>query len=123
MWSAAQGKRGRSVYFRKFRPTSPRAHCSMFRLHAFIASVLLCLAAGQALGASNSDAAAFAAAVEKARAEQLDVLAPKAFAAAVQASQAATREAERGRSPDKVAARVQEGQAALQRARSVADGA
>src|SRR5688500_8588343 len=95
----------------------------MFRINAFITSVMLCLATGQALGASNSDAAAFAAAVEKARAEQLDMFAPKAFAAAVQASQAASREAERGRAAEKVASRVQEGQTALQRARSVADGA
>lgn len=95
----------------------------MFRVHAFIASIMVCLAAGQAFGASNSDAAAFAASVEKARAEQLDVFSPKAFAAAVQASQAASREAERGRGTEKIATRVQEGQAALQRARSVADGA
>lgn len=98
----------------------------MFRVSAFIASVMLCLAAGhagQALGASNTDAAAFAAAVEKARAEKLDMFAPKAFAAALQASAAATKEAERGRAAEKVATRVQEGEAALQRARSVADRA
>lgn len=95
----------------------------MSRLHALIASVMLCLAAGQAFGASSSDAAAFAAEVEKARTEQLDVFAPKAFAAAVQASQAATREAQRGRSAERIADRVQEGRESLQRARSVANTA
>lgn len=96
----------------------------MFQLSALIVVVFLGLAAGPALAAAapgNVDAAALAAAVEKARADRLDVYAPKAFAAAVQASQNATKEAERGRGTDKIAARVQEGEAALQRARSVAD--
>jgi OOP family OmpA-OmpF porin len=98
----------------------------MFQLSALIVVVFLGLAAGPALAAAapgNVDAAALAAAVEKARADRLDVYAPKAFAAAVQASQNATKEAERGRGTDKIAARVQEGEAALQRARSVADAA
>lgn len=95
----------------------------MVQVFALIVVTFLSLAAGPARAAANSDAAALAAAVEKARAEQVDVLAPRAFAAAVQASQNATREAERGRAPERVATRVQEGQAALQKARSVADSA
>ena len=95
----------------------------MVQLFALIVVVFLSLAGGPALAASNIDAAALAAAVEKGRAEQLDVLAPRAFASAVQASQNATKEAERGRATEKVAARVQEGEAALQKARSVAASA
>ncbi len=51
------------------------------------------------------------------------MLAPKTFAAAVQASQNATKEAERGRGTEKIPARVQEGEAALQKARTVAANA
>jgi outer membrane protein OmpA-like peptidoglycan-associated protein len=94
-----------------------------FPVTGLIICVFLAAAAGPALAASSIDAAALAAAVEKARADQLDVLAPKAFAAAVQASQNATREAERGRAAERIAARIQEGEAALQRARSAADNA
>ena len=95
----------------------------MAQVFALIVVTFLSLAAGPAPAAANSDAAALAAAVEKAREEQLDVLAPRAFAAAVQASQNATKEAERGRAAERVATRVQEGQAALQKARTVADSA
>jgi outer membrane protein OmpA-like peptidoglycan-associated protein len=99
----------------------------MFQLFAPIVATcvfaFLSLTAGPAWAASNVDAAGLAAAVEKARADKLDVFAPKAFAAAVQASQNATKEAERGRNPERVATRVQEGEAALQKARSVADTA
>ncbi len=95
----------------------------MAQVFALIVFAFLSLAAGPASAATSSDAAALAAAVEKARAEQLDALAPRTFAAAVQASQNATREAERGRAPERIAARIQEGEAALQKARSVADAA
>lgn len=95
----------------------------MFQQFVPIVVALLCLAAGPALAAADTDAAALAAAVEKARTEQLDVLAPRAFGTAVQASLNATKEAERGRGAEKIAARVQEGQAALQKARTVAQSA
>ena len=85
---------------------------------AFVGSFVVTASA-----ASAGDAAAFAAAVEKARADRLDVLAPKAFVAALQASQAASKDAERGRAADKIAARVQEGEAALQKAKTVAASA
>lgn len=93
----------------------------MFQSFALI--VALFLAAGPAFAAGSADAAALAAAVEKARADRLDVLAPKAFAQAVQASQNATKDAERGRGTEKINARVQEGEAALQKARTVAESA
>lgn len=95
----------------------------MSQLFALILVVFLGLAGGPALAADTMDAAALAAAVEQGRAEQLDVLAPRTFAAAVQASQNASREAERGRSAERIAARVQEGEAALQKARTVAENA
>jgi OOP family OmpA-OmpF porin len=95
----------------------------MFQLSALIVVVFLSLAGGQVLAASNIDAAGLAAAIEQGRTEQLDVLAPRAFAQAVQASQNATKEAERGRASEKIATRVQEGQAALEKARSVAASA
>jgi OOP family OmpA-OmpF porin len=95
----------------------------MSQLFALIVLISLSLVGGPALAAGNVDAAALAAAVEKGRTEQLDVLAPRAFAAAVQASQNATKEAERGRGPERIATRVQEGEAALQKARSVAASA
>lgn len=95
----------------------------MLQIFALIVFAFLGLAADPALAAGNADAAALAAAVEKARADHLDVFAPKAFATAVQASQNATKEAERGRGTERIAARVQEGEAALQRARSIAGAA
>jgi OOP family OmpA-OmpF porin len=95
----------------------------MPQLFALIVVVFLGLAGSPVLAANTMDAAALAAAIEQARAEQLDVLAPRTFAAAVQASQNASREAERGRSAERVAARVQEGEAALQKARAVAESA
>lgn len=69
------------------------------------------------------DTAALSAAIEKARSEQVDVLAPTNFAAAVEAHQAATKGAAKGRSAEKVRARVQEGDAALQRAVTAAESA
>ncbi|MBL8267310.1 OmpA family protein [Steroidobacter sp.] len=95
----------------------------MFQSFVLLVVAAVSLAAAPALAAANTDAAALAAAVEKARADQIDALAPKAFAAALQASQNATKEAERGRGTEKIAARVQEGEAALQKARTVAANA
>jgi outer membrane protein OmpA-like peptidoglycan-associated protein len=95
----------------------------MFQLSALIVVLFLSLAGGPVLAAGNIDAAGLAAAVEQGRQEQLDVLAPRTFAQAVQASQNATKEAERGRATEKVAARVQEGEAALEKARTIAANA
>jgi OmpA-OmpF porin, OOP family len=85
--------------------------------------VLLLALTGVAHAAQDIDAAALAAALDKARAEQVDALAPTSFAAAVEAQQAAVKDAAKGRNADKVRARVQEGEAALRRATTAAAGA
>jgi OOP family OmpA-OmpF porin len=79
--------------------------------------------ASVASAAQDLDSAALAAAIGKARSEQVDALAPKSFAAAVQAQDNAAKEAARGRSPDKVRTRLQEGEAALRRATAAAAAA
>jgi len=85
--------------------------------------ILLLALTGVARAAQDIDAAALAAAIEKARSEQVDALAPTNFAAAVEAQQAAVKDAEKGRKADKVHAKVQEGEAALSRATTAAAGA
>jgi OOP family OmpA-OmpF porin len=87
----------------------------------FIVGLLALTGAGQA--AQDLDAAGLAAALDKARTEQVDALAPKNFAAAVEAHDAAVKDAARGRNADKVRARVQEGEAALRRATAAAAAA
>ncbi|HKS54327.1 MAG TPA: OmpA family protein [Steroidobacteraceae bacterium] len=84
--------------------------------------VLLALA-GPAQAAQDMDAAALGAALDKARGEQVDALSPKNFAAAVEAHDAAVKDAAKGRKEDKVRARVQEGEAALGRATAAAAAA
>ena len=76
-----------------------------------------------ARAAQDIDAAALGAAIDKARSEQVDALAPSNFAAAVEAQQAAVKDAAKGRRTDKVSAKVQEGEAALSRATTAAAGA
>jgi len=85
--------------------------------------VVLLALAGVAQAAENLDAAALAAAIDKARSEQVDALSPKNFAAAVEAHDAAVKDAARGKKDDKVRAKVQEGEAALQRATAAAASA
>lgn len=85
--------------------------------------VLLLTLTGVAHAAQDIDAAALAAAIDKARSEQVDALAPTSFEAAVEAQQAAAKDAAKGRKADKVGAKVQEGQAALSRATTAAAGA
>jgi OOP family OmpA-OmpF porin len=64
----------------------------------------------------SPDVKALSAAIEKARGEQLDALSPGNFAQAVEAHEAAAKEAARGRNAERVRERVQEGTSALQRA-------
>lgn len=78
---------------------------------------------GAAQAAQDIDSAGLAAALDKARSEQVDALAPTNFAAAVEARDAAVKDAGRGRNADKVRARVQEGEAALRRATTAAAAA
>ncbi len=85
--------------------------------------VAMLLLTGVAHAAQDLDSAALAAALDKARSEQVDVLAPTNFAAAVQAHDAAAKDAARGRNADRVRARVQEGEAALRRATTAAAAA
>ncbi|MGH8236469.1 MAG: OmpA family protein [Steroidobacteraceae bacterium] len=73
--------------------------------------------------AQDLDSAGLSAALDKARGEQIDALAPTNFAAAVGARDAAAKDAARGRNADKVRARVQEGEAALRRATTAAAAA
>ena len=85
--------------------------------------VLFLALTGAAHAAQDIDAAALAAALDKARSEHVDALAPTNFAAAVEAQQAAVKDAAKGRNADKVRARVQEGDAALRRATTAAAAA
>jgi OOP family OmpA-OmpF porin len=90
-------------------------------LRAFV--FFLLALTGVAHAAQDIDAAALKAALDKARSEQVDALAPTSFAAAVEAHDAAVKDAARGRNADKVRARVQEGEAALRRATTAAAAA
>jgi OOP family OmpA-OmpF porin len=85
--------------------------------------VLLLALTGVARAAQDIDAAGLAAALDKARSEQVDALAPINFAAAVTAQQAALKDAAKGRNAEKVHAKVQEAEAALRRATTAAAGA
>lgn len=76
-----------------------------------------------ARAAQDMDAAALAAAIERARSEQIDVLAPKGFAEAVAAHDSAAKDAARGRNAERIRTRIQEGEAALQRATTAASAA
>jgi outer membrane protein OmpA-like peptidoglycan-associated protein len=85
--------------------------------------VLLLALTGVAHAAQDIDAAALAAEIDKARSEQVDALAPTNFEAAVEAQQAAVKDAAKGRKADKISAKVQEGETALRRATTAAAGA
>jgi outer membrane protein OmpA-like peptidoglycan-associated protein len=85
-----------------------------------ITSVLLSHICG---AAEVSPVSTLAADLEQAKAQQVNVLAPKNFAEAVEAFQSASRDAEKGKALDKVRARVAEGEAALQRAQQAANAA
>ena len=85
--------------------------------------VFLLVLTGVAHAAQDLDTAGLKAALDKARTEQVDALAPTSFTEAVEAYDTAVKDAGRGRSPDKVRARVQEGEAALRRATTAAASA
>ena len=80
----------------------------------------LVLVAGVARGAEDPTILPLSAALEKAHAEQVDVLAPNGFAAAAEALQAARRDAERARNPERVRTKVNEGMTALEGANKAA---
>lgn len=85
-----------------------------------LALLALTWIAGSAVAAEHPQLAAFGATIEARRAEQVDVLAPKNFAQAIAVYDAAAKELERGRAPERVNARIAEGEAALQRAAEAA---
>lgn len=80
-------------------------------------------APGAAQGTRDPLFAQLSAAIDKARAEQVDSLAPGNFRAAVDALQGATRDAERGRNPERVRTRLTEGMSAIDTAAKAATAA
>ena len=94
------------------------------RFAARLALACLCaVAAARMAGAQGSEPTDFAAALDRSRAEQVDVLAPTAFAQAAQAYETALKDRARGRDPERVRARLQQAEAALKRAELAAAGA
>ncbi len=84
--------------------------------------ILLCGIAVATMAQSARDPllAELAAAIEKARSEQVDVLAPANFRAAVNAHQSASKDAERGRNPERIHTQLANGMTAIQRADAAA---
>src|SRR5262245_52916102 len=85
--------------------------------------IALVLIAASASAAEDPAIEPLSAALEKARSEQVDALAPTGFAAASEALANARRDAERGRNPERVRTRVSEGLTALEAANKAAAGA
>lgn len=81
--------------------------------------VLLCSVA-MAQSARDPLLAELGAAIDKARAGQVDALAPTNFRAAVNARQNALKDAERGRNPERIHTQLTNGMAAIQRANAAA---
>jgi OmpA-OmpF porin, OOP family len=83
------------------------------------------LIAGVNIGSAAQDSplANLAAALEARRGEQVEILAPRSFAAAAEAYEVALKDSERGRSPERISKRVAEGEAALKRATEAAAAA
>src|SRR5688572_960341 len=81
--------------------------------------LFVCLiAAGSSFGQAARDPLfdALTASLQKARSEQVDALAPTQFAAAMEALDSATKDAERRRNPERIRARLAEGVAAVEAA-------
>lgn len=90
-------------------------------IHALL--LLLALIIVSAAVAQDLESAGFKAALDQARKEQVDVLAPDGFAEAARAYEAAQKDRERGRDAKRIAGRLQEGEQALQRAKQAAASA
>lgn len=88
----------------------------------WLIAAFLCALAGFT-HAQNLDLAGLKAAIEQARKEHVDAFAPVGFTAAVRALEAAQKDLERSRDPRRIAARTQEGEAALRRAAQAAAAA
>ena len=81
-------------------------------------SLLLSASFAWAQGARDPQLDQLKAAIDKARAEQIDALSPTNFADAVEAYEAAIKDADRGRNPDRIRANLTKGRTALTNAES-----
>ncbi|MET0660646.1 MAG: OmpA family protein [Steroidobacteraceae bacterium] len=88
-----------------------------------IRSFLLLLLATTAVAQTSPTLSELSVAIDKARQQQVDALAPLGFLAAVEARDSAARDAERGRDPARIRAGLNEGLAALNRANVAAAAA
>lgn len=78
---------------------------------------------GASASAQTTQLQVLDAAIEASRAEQVDVLAPRSFAQALEARQAAQKEVDRGRSAERVETRITQSQTALTRGTQAAAAA
>jgi OmpA-OmpF porin, OOP family len=113
---AYSGKHSTSVRFMLIRNwlRGFRLSCALF------AVTLLGL---PAVAAQNPQLESFRAELEASRAEQVELLAPRNFKAAVEAYETAANDVERGRSAERTAKRIAQGEAALKRAVAAAAAA
>jgi OmpA-OmpF porin, OOP family len=100
----------------------------MRNTESFVSRLMIGLLAGYlwataALAAQSPQLANLAAAIEARRTEQVNVLSPRNFASATEAYDAAVKEADRGRSAERVNARVAQAEGALKRATDAAAAA
>jgi outer membrane protein OmpA-like peptidoglycan-associated protein len=80
---------------------------------SFLVFGVLCVQLVFAQAASDPQLDALKAAIDKARAEQIDALAPTSFADALEAYEAAVKDTERGRNPERIRASIAKGTTAL----------
>lgn len=87
-----------------------------------IASALILLLAAAVAAQTGRDPLfdTLSAAIDKARQEQVDALAPTSFQSAVSAYQGALKDAQRARNPERIKAQLTAGMAAIQRANAAA---
>jgi outer membrane protein OmpA-like peptidoglycan-associated protein len=81
---------------------------------------VLLIGAGALAQGTQAGVAALREAIDAARQNQVDALAPNSFEQAAEALQSATRDAEKGRAPEKIKAQVNAGMAAIQKANAAA---
>lgn len=93
----------------------------LFRMVVGCACILVMSTVAFAQG--SAQLATLRAAIDKARQEQVDALAPTSFRAAVEALDSAARDAERGRNAERIQAQLNAGMAAIQKATSAAAAA
>ncbi len=95
-------------------------------LRFFRRFIYLCIASlgwASLAHAQSAQVEQFGAALEARRAEHVDVLSPRNFAAAVQGYEAARKDLERGRTGERLTAKVTQAEASLERAVRAAEGA